>query len=342
MKPFFHNIAPHSTFLDKYQVVRDSHIEKLAPYVTPPVSPTAHRNSIFDSLLGPQALDRLGGMDEDNNQRRQSEQSGYTASREYGQNIRTTPRSSVSSRYRPTQLSSIQSPTSVPRTSAASTHQALGGYGFVPGQQQQHQQQYATQLHDSSLQYQPEFAQDPPRQQQYAAAAYPHSMVYNLQQQQPQPQSPYDPTHQYQPRQSAAVEVLSTQFGIPQYYNPGEPTSTPSHPSIPQQYTSAQFQPYQPPVLPGRVTLPSSYPAGIAEYPQPNIPEILEQPETEPEDTRYDAEYNRYVETLRETFQNTRDGRLIEAGQSLLTMTAWLLTSAERLGKPTRVEESLA
>ena len=304
----------------------------------PPILPTAHRISLFDSPLGHQTPDRFGGMEGDNNQRRHSEQSGYIPSQEYGQNVRTVPRSGASGRYRSTQqLSSMRSPTTIARSSTASAHQEIGDYGFVPGQQQQ-QQHYTPQLHDSSLQYQPDFAHDPQRQQQhYAAAAYPTNMVYNLQHQQQQPQSPYVAAHPYQPRQSTAVEVLSNQFGIPPFYHSGEPTSAPGPSSIPQQYVSTQFQPYQQSALPERVTLPSSYPSVVAEYPRPNIPEVLEQPETEVEDTRYDAEYNQYMDTLRETFQNTRDGRLIEAGQSLLRMTAWLLTSADRLGKPARV-----
>lgn len=217
----------------------------------------------------------------------------------------------------------MQSPTSAPRIGAA--NQALGSYGYVPGQQQ-----YPPHLQDTSLQYQPEFPHDSQRQQQYPQDA--QNIMYNLQQQAP-PQSPYDPVQQYQPRQSAAIEVLSNQFGVSPYYNTGQPSSAPDPVTIPQQYVPTQFQQYPPP-LAGGTTLSSSYTADIAEYAQPTVPDTSEQPEVA-QSEGYDDAYHRYLTTLKEIFEKTRDGRLTEAGDSLLSVTSWLLGHADELGEST-------
>ena len=293
-------------------------------YATPPLSPRAYRTSSFDPPLGDQATKRSLGMDEDDHQRRQSDQSSYTSSRDYSQSVRGIPRENVSSRFRQSQLSSIPSPspTSVPQTSAGSTHQGLVGYGYASGQPQ-----YGTQLQDSSFQYQPDFAQDTQRQQ---LTPYPQNMMYNLQHQ-VNPQSSYDPVSQYNPRQSAAVEVLSTQFGVPQYYNSGESTSGSGPASIPQPYTSTQYQHYQQPAPSGRATLTSSYPVSMADYSESAGQGVIDQPSSQ--DASFTDEYNAYSQTLRKTFSDTQSGRLVEAGSSLLDISRFLLGHAVELGK---------
>jgi hypothetical protein len=117
-------------------------------------------------------------------------------------------------------MASLRSPSTEPRTSASGQSQEITAYGFAQGQQQ-----YAPQLQDTSLQYQPEFPLDTQRTQQYAQ--YPAQMMYDMPQQAPQ-QSPYDPVQQFQHRQPAAVEVLPIQFGVGQYYPAVDPPSTPA------------------------------------------------------------------------------------------------------------------
>ena len=46
----------------------------------------------------------------------------------------------------------------------------------------------------------------------------------------------------------------------------------------------------------------------------------------------FDRAYAQYQEALKQTFENTRDGRLVEAGQSLLEISDWLLGAASELG----------
>ena len=45
-----------------------------------------------------------------------------------------------------------------------------------------------------------------------------------------------------------------------------------------------------------------------------------------------DEAYAQYQTALKQTFQNMREGRLGEAGTSLLTITEWLLSNAVELG----------
>ena len=47
----------------------------------------------------------------------------------------------------------------------------------------------------------------------------------------------------------------------------------------------------------------------------------------------YNAAYNQYQHALKQTFENTRQGQLLEASQSLLDISEWLLGHAQDLGK---------
>jgi hypothetical protein len=217
------------------------------------------------------------------------------------------------------------SPTSGPRTSAGEQSQGITGYGYTQGQQQ-----CAPQLQDAGLPNQPDFSQNP---QQYTQ--YPSNLMYDMPQHAPQ-QFSYEPMQQFQPRPSAAVEVLSSQFGDLQYYPPSEPTSVPS--PMTQQYVSTPYQQqiaYQKPAHAGHAALPTCYTAGTIEYAQSNVPDVLEPQESAQEAGGYDAAYRRYVKKLRATFQDVKDGRLVEAGQSLLKVSEFLLGQAVELGKRT-------
>ena len=267
-------------------------------------------------------------MEGDEYHRRQYEQhSTYAQGRDYASTPTTIP-GSVSDRVRPSQqLSSMRSPTSASRIAAAgATNPALADYAFP------HSQQYTTPGQETSLQYQPEFGQDPQRQQQSHFSQYPHNMLYNAQQQ-AQSQSPYDPVQPFQPRQSAAIEVLSNQFGVSPYYSSGESTSAAGTAPVASQYASDQYSQYQQFSSAARPAVPSSYSAGLPEHSQNAV--VPDQTESQPEvqGNDYDAAYNRYLENLGRIFQNVRDGRLAEAAQSLVDVSGWLLGSAVQLGK---------
>jgi hypothetical protein len=199
-------------------------------------------------------------------------------------------------------------------------------------------------MQGGSLQYQPEYAQEPqrqqaqqtPQQQQPQYAQYGQNMVYGMTQQ-GTPQSPYEAVPQYQSRQSAAVDTLSNQFGVPQYFAPGEPTSA-GVPAAHTQYLTSQIQPatYPQQSPTGRTTLAPPFPASMAEFSSVGSENLQQQEygqETPAYDDAYNAAYNQYQHALKQTFSNTRDGRLIEASQSLLDISEWLLGHAQDLGK---------
>ena len=274
-------------------------------------------------------------MEGDGRQRRQYDQANYPSARGFAQTPRGVPSSSgsnVPDRFGQSQMLATRTEMSAPPAGPAA--QTLA-YGYTQGQQ------YAAQpLHGSSLQYTPDFSPpDSQRQQQFPQ--YASNMMYNVPSQ-AQQQSPYESVSQYQPRQSAAIEVLSTQFGVPQYFNPSEPTSA-AGPAVPQQYASAQFQ--QPMSYPPqqaslvRSTNPLPYQSSMADFAQPIASEALEQQDLALDSSSYDDAYNQYQNALKSTFENTRSGRLIEAGLSLLEISEWLLGHAVELGRPTSVQK---
>jgi hypothetical protein len=293
----------------------------------------------LDTPLEEIAFGRVGGMEGDEQQRRQYEQPSYPQRGfvpdlrpgAQGSNIsevhdlRDAAGPDGSDRFRQSQLLAARTPSSAPLTVSGSNPQLMGGYGYTQGQQ------YATpQMQGNTLQYQGDYSQDPQRQQQFPQ--YASQIMYSVPQQ-VQPQSPYDTVPQFQPRQSAAIEVLSTQFGVPQYYNSGEPTTQPGPATI-AQYAPPQFQQpiqyHQPSTSQGRSTLQPSYPTGMADFSQHSGPDPVEQ--QNPEAAKFDQAYNQYQEALKQTFENTRAGRLVEASESLLEISEWLLGHAAELG----------
>ena len=68
-------------------------------------------------------------------------------------------------------------------------------------------------------------------------------------------------------------------------------------------------------------------------FPQPNAPAIFEQEELPPEAPNFDRAYNEYQSALRKTFERACAGAIIEAGDSLLEISRWLLGHATELGE---------
>ncbi|KAI4177806.1 MAG: hypothetical protein LQ343_000270 [Gyalolechia ehrenbergii] len=219
-----------------------------------------------------------------------------------------------------------RSPTSA---SAASTsgahHQEFGSFGYP-----QSAQYPPAQIQSSSMQFPPDYNQGQPRSQNFPQ--YTSQMVYNVPQQ-PHARSSYDAVPQYQPRQSASLEVISNQFGVPSYYQAGEAISPSGQPSPDPQYPSSQFHPsisYQTPGPRGQ-TIPTVYPAGMAEYPHSVAQEVVEQ-QQEPEGSSHQEELNQYQEMVRQVFEHSSQGRLSEAAELLLRISRWLLSRVKELG----------
>ena len=68
----------------------------------------------------------------------------------------------------------------------------------------------------------------------------------------------------------------------------------------------------------------------MTEY-QPSAADTREQ--QEPESPAFDEAYSQYQEALKQTLENASKGKLVEAGQSLLEISEWLLSHASDLGE---------
>ena len=272
-------------------------------------------------------------MDGDEQRRRQYEQSNYPrgyapafgAQGATAQGLRGQGQSDGSERFRQGQLLTTRPASSASLVAGAGGSHELAGFSYAPAQQ------YApASMQAPSFSYQPDYLQESQRQRHYQ---YQPQMMYNV----PQPtqqQSPYEPIGQYPPRQSAAVEVLSSQFGLPQhYYNQGDVPTVPGSTVMPQAYQAPVYQQsmqYNTPATLGRSTLASTYPTTVADYNPTGSSEDQTQPEQQP-DTGAE-QFAKYQTALRETNQNTSRGRLVEAAVTLEKLSEWLLTHAASLG----------
>lgn len=99
------------------------------------------------------------------------------------------------------------------------------------------------------------------------------------------------------------------------------------------QYASAPFQQeiaHQQPGHAGLAALSTAYTAGITKHVQPNMPDVLKQPES-----TQDAAYRRYIKKLLAIFQDVKNGKLVKAGQCLLEISECFFGQAVELGKRT-------
>ncbi len=265
-------------------------------------------------------------MEDNDPHRRHIDPPAFSGSAGVGHNSTRHSANGISDRFRQPASVGLRSPTSVSGRNGAP--QAYG-YGFTEGQHFA-----APQMSTTSLPYhqQNDYSQENQRQAQYPQ--YGSNLMYNVAPQGSQP-SPYDAVQQYQPRQSAAIEVLSTQFGVPQYFVPGEPASAPG-PAVHLQHATSQFPSlsYPQSSVAERSTLGQGYTsANMADMPQGGAPEQLDTTDYGQEPANYDDAYNQYQNALKQTFENTRNGRVVEAGQSLLEISNWLLGHAADLGE---------
>ncbi|KAJ5734761.1 hypothetical protein N7533_013164 [Penicillium manginii] len=175
---------------------------------------------------------------------------------------------------------------------------------------------------------------------------YESAMLYGFGQQGPAP-GPFEVVPQYPPRHSAAIEALSNQFAVPQYFAPEEPSQT----GVPvglSPYLNAQM-PYNQPGPMARPSTMQPFPANMTDFTpigptsrlDPPQHQHQQQPEgsSEPQQavavddsSNLDEAYAQYRRALRSTFDDTRAGRLVEASRSLLEISEWLVANARDLG----------
>ncbi|CAI7635755.1 unnamed protein product [Penicillium manginii] len=175
---------------------------------------------------------------------------------------------------------------------------------------------------------------------------YESAMLYGFGQQGPAP-GPFEVVPQYPPRHSAAIEALSNQFAVPQYFAPEEPSQT----GVPvglSPYLNAQM-PYNQPGPMARPSTMQPFPANMTDFtpigptsrldppqhPHQQQPEGSSEPQQAvavDDSSNLDEAYAQYRRALRSTFDDTRAGRLVEASRSLLEISEWLVANARDLG----------
>ncbi|KAF8534614.1 hypothetical protein BDD12DRAFT_755818 [Trichophaea hybrida] len=197
-----------------------------------------------------------------------------------------------------------------------------------PGEHPYSGQQY------NPIPYQADYPQDSQTRQQ----PFPSYGDYNIPGQ--TTNQTYAPMQSYPPRQNTAIEVLANQFsGPPQYYVPGDsstpvgPSPTPHHHQQPPSQFSSPT--YSSQYSPATTRLPHPYTSSIPDLNPPAVSEPAEDAEyaqQQHQAAALDDAYAQYQTALKRTFQNMREGRLGEAGTSLLAISNWLLSNAVELG----------
>ncbi|OQE43314.1 hypothetical protein PENCOP_c003G04956 [Penicillium coprophilum] len=165
-----------------------------------------------------------------------------------------------------------------------------------------------------------------------AFSPYESSMLYGFGQSGPT-QGQFEAVPPYQTRQSAAIDVLSNQF-VSQYFPPEESAGSGVAGLSP--FLNAQLQPYNQPGPMARPNTAQPFSAPISDFTVgPGSMNRLDQPQTESQESdppSLEEAIGRYHRILRRTFDQTRAGRLVEAGGSLLEISEWLVTNARDLG----------
>ncbi|KAI9850684.1 MAG: hypothetical protein M1838_005248 [Thelocarpon superellum] len=301
-------------------------------------SPASIPSLPFAGVVAPCLQEDFCGMEGGNRRRRQNDPPEFLGVSAAGSR-HAQPRPSIGgSNYRdPAVLPARQGgPTAGAPPSSGRDDTAAGGYGYYADPSSF----AAPALPAGTMQYPGSYSPDPPRPAP-DEGHFPSNLMFDMPRQARQGQA-YDSVQQaYQaPRQSAAIEVLSTHFAAaPQFYMPTEPSisqglSVPS-PHAPPQFTSFS---YSAPSLPARSALVSSYPPAMdpsSHHHQPAGPPIpggADVPSLGQPTSSYEDAYDQYQIALKRTFEHTRDGRLVEAGQSLLEISEWLLSHAVELG----------
>lgn len=143
----------------------------------------------------------------------------------------------------------------------------------------------------------------------------------------------------YSTRQSAAMEALSSQFAVPQYFNPEETATVSPYLNAHLSYNHPMPRP-NPTTQPFPTTMTDFTSIGTcssgrldAQMNQPAEPQQQQQQQSEYDSSSLDEAYAQYQRALRITFDHTRDGRLLDASRSLVEISEWLVNNARDLGR---------
>ena len=273
-------------------------------------------------------------MDGDDRRRKQYGQQSYPmsspTSASPGQQISYQPTERFVQPLQPTSRGD-SSATSITRPANISNYAA---YGYSE------QQPYAAQaMQGGSLQYQAAYSPGASRQQQQqppqqiSPQQYPpyQGMMYNMGQAGPS-QLPYDPVPQYQQRQAAAIEVLSNQFGVAQYYSISEPANSISAAQTPFLASQSESHRYAPQTPIRRPSMQPSYDVEM-DYSQIGPPQPQEHQQIVPPSDNMDEAYSGYQQQLKMAFTAISASRLAEAAEEVMNLSRWLLSNVAKLGE---------
>ncbi|KAL9640171.1 MAG: hypothetical protein Q9164_000439 [Protoblastenia rupestris] len=308
----------------------------LAFYNTPPATPTPSSIISLDPSADHCEVGVASGMEGGDQRRRQGQHADYPQS--YADNpqfigattsnirsIRSSPLGPPSDRIGHAQYLPTHPSTSAPAALSPTVAQDIGGYGYPHGPQYHPQQ-----TPGAAFAYQTGYSRHPQRSQQ--SPQYPQQAMYALPQQtQLQHQSHYNAPPPYQQRQPATVEALANQFSGQQYYNTPE-VSTPSASTPYPTPTFQQTALYGRAEDLGRSTLASGYPLVGSNFGQASTAEPTVQQQDQQQGQSLDTADAAYQQLLRQTNTLVTQSRLVEARQSLLEMSIWLLSNIESLG----------
>lgn len=209
----------------------------------------------------------------------------------------------------------------------------MGGTAAYSGYYQEPAAAFSTAMPQNTMPYQSEYGQDTRQTQNFSA--YNPNMMYNVSQTGTQ-STVYDTSQQFPSRQPAGMQMMPTDVAAS--YFPSEPTNAAAAAQALQQpaaasSTSAVYQ--QSPADQQRAML-QNYPSGMASMSAMSQTSSAPDQAMEEQDYSASAEmgeaYEQYQTALKEIFTNIRNGVLVSASESLLTVSDWLLSKVAELG----------
>lgn len=209
----------------------------------------------------------------------------------------------------------------------------MGGTAAYSGYYQEPAAAFSTAIPQNTMPYQSEYGQDTRQTQNFSA--YNPNLMYNVSQTGTQ-NTVYDTSQQFPSRQAAGMQMMPTDVAAS--YFPSEPTNTAAAQALQQpaasSSTSAVYQ--QSPADQQRAAMLQNYPSGMASMSAMSQTSSAPDQVMEEQDYSASAEmgeaYEQYQTALKEIFTNIRNGVLVSASESLLTVSDWLLSKVAELG----------
>lgn len=177
------------------------------------------------------------------------------------------------------------------------------------------------------------------RQTQNFPGSYNPNMMYNVPQAGAQSTSVYDtPTNSFDLRQSVGQQIMPTD--VANTYFPSEPTNAAAASAMQQQQPStaqsaAVYQQGSADSRNSMLNYPSNVPSmgTMATQATSSVPDVsMEESGDYQGNTDLNQAYSQYQEALKEVASNINKGALATAGESLRSVSEWLLSNVQELG----------